>query len=88
MGFWGLLCAHSSLKLAKSWQTDHLVLFILGTPGASNTLLVLDGVTGNEWTQIHVGDEKGRLGDSVHVCDFAFWLWVLSQEGPLTFLCL
>lgn len=39
MGFWGLLCAHSSLKLAKSWQTDHLVLFILGTPVALSTLL-------------------------------------------------
>lgn len=50
--------------------------------------LVLDGVTGNGWTQIHVGDEKGGLGDSVHFCDFAFWRWVLSQEGPLTFLCL
>lgn len=38
--------------------------------------------------EIHVGDEKGCLGDSVHFYDFDFWFWVLSQEGPLTFFSL
>lgn len=34
--------------------------------------LVLDGDTGNGCIQVHVDDEKGRLGDSVHSWDFAF----------------